>query len=137
MFDVLIETLWNVKYPHVTAQCQLLSRINRNIVECKVAPLTGNYFFCDLCINRNIVECKVRPVCKSSRFRVVLIETLWNVKTANAIASIADLDVLIETLWNVKFLQLSLLRCCLRINRNIVECKEESTGLPSSRVSLY
>ena len=54
-------------------------RINRNIVECKVvcdfnlkAIRTG--------INRNIVECKVQQSIFVSPSKIVLIETLWNVK---------------------------------------------------------
>ena len=53
---VLIETLWNVKL--------YVSPVDR---------LT-------LCINRNIVECKVAVLSGISRGRIVLIETLWNVK---------------------------------------------------------
>ena len=53
-------------------------------------------------INRNIVECKVSPSTLSSTWSVVLIETLWN----------------------VKFHILRFLLQLLRINRNIVECKE-------------
>ena len=54
---VLIETLWNVKQNWGGFQPQGQYRINRNIVECKVAKVL------DFCIkteriNRNIVECK-------------------------------------------------------------------------------
>ena len=57
---VLIETLWNVKIDVRTPVNQCFHRINRNIVECKVARPC---FFC-------IIASKV------------LIETLWNVKLA-------------------------------------------------------
>ena len=98
-------------------------------------------------INRNIVECKGVEQCREHDGQsVVLIETLWNVKTEdsspcpekpscinrNIVECKANFTfkdslhaiVLIETLWNVKIV------CCtfpgtLRrgINRNIVECK--------------
>ena len=98
---VLIETLWNVKQIKTIAEELDLSRINRNIVECKVSCNSGKWraenrinrniveckelmfllsFSLSNCINRNIVECKV--IIGSSRFSLilVLIETLWNVK---------------------------------------------------------
>ena len=59
---------------------------------------------------------------------LVLIETLWNVKKYDPL-TMEELDVvLIETLWNVK--QQNRLRKALQqvsgINRNIVECKENT-----------
>ena len=55
----------------------------------------------------------------------VLIETLWNVKSHMVLACYPDHAVLIETLWNVKDVEIShYLNGLLRINRNIVECKE-------------
>ena len=59
-----------------------------------LAPVPG--------INRNIVECKVKSILYISSSSMVLIETLWNVKTLS--------------------LTVHSRRCC--INRNIVECKE-------------
>ena len=55
-YDVLIETSWNVK-EIILKIIKIKIRINRNIVECKVAqqPITDEFEFC---INRNIVECK-------------------------------------------------------------------------------
>ena len=53
-------------------------------------------------INRNIVECKVEDFKSSRGLRVVLIETLWNVKECSQIQQRQS-------------------RFC--INRNIVECK--------------
>ena len=77
------------------------SRINRNIVECKVhrqqRPLKKRHR-----INRNIVECKERTMTITSISRLVLIETLWNVKLYNSRKGIWSNVVLIETLWNVK-----------------------------------
>ena len=52
-------------------------------------------------INRNIVECKVIFQKVFKRFRIVLIETLWNVKVRCML----------------------LAKLSRRINRNIVECK--------------
>ena len=60
---VLIETLWNVKVIWFKYKENYLSRINRNIVECKVRRISEAHisFFC---INRNIVECKVHLIFK-------------------------------------------------------------------------
>ena len=55
-------------------------------------------------INRNIVECKVLMYSLEVCATVVLIETLWNVKT-----HIFHFSFLLE----------------FRINRNIVECKDK------------
>ena len=56
---------------------------------------------------------------------VVLIETLWNVKTEKDISRETGEGVLIETLWNVKR-QAVISNPLIKgsINRNIVECKE-------------
>ena len=53
-------------------------------------------------INRNIVECKAKCTQNVVRFKLVLIETLWNVEFNSA-----------GGYWNIYY----------RINRNIVECK--------------
>ena len=53
-------------------------------------------------INRNIVECKDLDTGRDRQESGVLIETLWNVKTAFDGFIMFDRDVLIETLWNVK-----------------------------------
>ena len=80
-----------------------------------------------------------------SFFKIVLIETLWNVKTFPSSVSATPPSfnrniveckvfstslvspvyiVLIETLWNVKLLRLILMQIILlSFNRNIVECK--------------
>ena len=55
---VLIETLWNVKYDRSFRSGCILTRINRNIVECKVQIRVVLNGFTHS-INRNIVECKV------------------------------------------------------------------------------
>ena len=56
--------------------------------------------------------------------RIVLIETLWNVKNCTALFFLLLPKVLIETLWNVKYTWgvwcTAWARC---FNRNIVECK--------------
>ena len=53
-------------------------------------------------INRNIVECKGAFQGALQAFRLVLIETLWNVKDFNFSMFRDPVFVLIETLWNVK-----------------------------------
>ena len=80
-------------------------------------------------INRNIVECKVELMMNAAKEYIVLIETSWNVKAAPTIISPANGErVLIETSWNVKDYES---RCEsvkeYSINRNIVECKGESS----------
>ena len=75
--------------------------INRNIVECKDYNLY-RLIQCEFSINRNIVECKGFLRRHRKPGRVVLIETLWNVKSI----------VLCGMIFFIH-----------RINRNIVECK--------------
>ena len=53
-------------------------------------------------INRNIVECKAFPRPLTQELPVVLIETLWNVKSGTRAVITSSAVVLIETLWNVK-----------------------------------
>ena len=67
-------------------------------------------------INRNIVECKDFSTVNLERSPWVLIETLWNVKTE----------------------RLSNKTICLRINRNIVECKaviSKLDGINNGRIN--
>ena len=64
-------------------------------------------------INRNIMECKLAcQTVHGDRTAGVLIETLWNVNTNSQLPSNDSGSVLIETLWNVNsfaiFLLLSL-----------------------------
>ena len=70
------------------------------------------------------MECKVESSNKKKLLKVVLIETLWNVKINGEYFLDDSEDVLIETLWNVKETTVT---CFLSevhsINRNIVECK--------------
>ena len=54
--------------------------INRNIVECK-ANIWDFRLDLEQSINRNIVECKGLRNCQNEHWNLVLIETLWNVKT--------------------------------------------------------
>ena len=144
-FDVLIETQWNVKKCFIASSAPVKPCINRNIVECKVrcGCASGNR---GTGINRNIVECKDRSstarwqqhcvlietqwnvktdiLFQMDSFKAVLIETQWNVKlNADKIKEIAD-KVLIETQWNVKSFCYRFVLPYLRINRNIVECKD-------------
>ena len=55
---VLIETLWNVKELSQGRVIKRITRINRNIVECKVYTASEAVLPAAR-INRNIVECKV------------------------------------------------------------------------------
>ena len=59
--------------------------------------------------------------------RLVLIETLWNVKENGDWHYITRHHVLIETLWNVKWIYRAVSKTSYQtgINRNIVECKVE------------
>ena len=63
IYNVLIETLWNVN-EYTWDECTIR----------------------DCCINRNIVECKLRQNSFTKLSAIVLIETLWNVneRAANA-----------------------------------------------------
>ena len=89
-------------------------------------------------INRNIVECKEITNVINSVKRLVLIETLWNVKRDNGVPIYWDYQVLIETLWNVKNCNNSLEWADdIGINRNIVECKDVRHDGTGSRRSLY
>ena len=97
--QVLIETLWNVKFFHPYFFIFSSCGINRNIMECKVIqanrfrdksvlietlwnvkPVTGDEKTNAGCINRNIMECKEKQNHILSLKKCVLIETLWNVK---------------------------------------------------------
>ena len=53
-------------------------------------------------INRNIVECKGETAAHTSIWRLVLIETSWNVKKVESDTWRGTEYVLIETSWNVK-----------------------------------
>ena len=61
---------------------QRINCINRNIVECKEINYKEGTIEVT-CINRNIVECKDNSRHRHTEHRVVLIETLWNVKLAH------------------------------------------------------
>ena len=75
-------------------------------------------------INRNIVECKGPASSDSLILPLVLIETLWNVKTRVTKIAYVGIEVLIETLWNVKSgVDKNVVIETICINRNIVECK--------------
>ena len=52
-------------------------------------------------INRNIVECKLRCRKPMRRRKPELIETLWNVNIYNPDSVQIHISELIETLWNV------------------------------------
>ena len=71
------------------------------------------------------MECKAKHVTVFLAAFDVLIETSWNVKTADIITKSASYQVLIETSWNVKLYPGGLFLLISSINRNIVECKEK------------
>ena len=125
MFVDLIDTLWNVKLYQAKRLASYNNRFNRYIVECK-AIRTTNVTAGRCRFNRYIVECKDGRLKRHNiKFRLDLIDTLWNVKllqenaryqyhprfnryiveckagSAAAKYIIAEID-LIDTLWNVK-----------------------------------
>ena len=69
-----------------------------------------------ICFNRNIMECKVNVFTIQMVVLIVLIETLWNVKTAGS-------GFFVET--EVGF------------NRNIMECKVNQSVFAGSRVYTF
>ena len=100
-FRVLIETYWNVNYRLLVRLWGWRLRLNRNILECKLAryTLAVNRRFS---LNRNILECK----CPLSK------------------VMLSGSVVLIETYWNVNQDRLALVKDCgFCLNRNILECK--------------
>ena len=97
----LIETLWNVKFiVGYVAQCVVCDLIEtlwnvKNTTAEDHGWLVSRF-------NRDIVECKVIDTYQSTVDEIDLIETLWNVKSKlKSIYSSSNID-LIETLWNVK-----------------------------------
>ena len=100
---VLIETLWNVK------------------VVAAVLPYING-----LVLIETLWNVKKEQQKAAQDMTLVLIETLWNVKVLIQLSIYKIRSVvLIETLWNLKFLTQHLSRLGrVRINRNIVECKE-------------
>ena len=99
MLFELIETLWNVNLGQDVAIFEVITRINRNIVECKyrhyfstvtrdaelietlwnVNDISVIKLVTSRRINRNIVECKSKYCSDSFCKQIELIETLWNV----------------------------------------------------------
>ena len=79
MYEVLIETYWNVKFVAVSIIVDDALGINRNILECKGIS-TRNKSSGKSCINRNILECKAGKNIRIHGEEQVLIETYWNVK---------------------------------------------------------
>ena len=65
----------------------------------------------------------------------VLIETYWNVNTAEQEYDEIKVPVLIETYWNVNIQKTFLLSLPFRINRNILECKFVRVHVRQARVS--
>ena len=125
---VLIETSWNVKFDRYRPLLLLLSRINRNIVECKVwkkisnhddvSCINRNIVECkdfragglhsgNTCINRNIVECKARLPAHLLRAVRSINRNIVECKAAQSMKEFSKEIVLIETSWNVKFARAS------------------------------
>ena len=71
-------------------------------MECKFICINNNIIF-RFRINRNIVECKLAGKYTKKEFEawLELIETLWNVNSAEDEKEKNDNPELIETLWNV------------------------------------
>ena len=97
--------------------------INRNIVECK-GDCGSESFVRVPCINRNIVECKVEVYNVADLVRLRINRNIVECKDSFFDCPLVPLLVLIETLWNVKSVDHLQVDFSLRINRNIVECKE-------------
>ena len=101
-YAVLIETSWNVKLKKIgnTGKHEtVLIETSWNVKMDSNTEVCNGY-----CINRNIVECKGLSLSSRSTLYPVLIETSWNVKTS---------------MLRIHF------SSAPRINRNIVECKEQ------------
>ena len=79
LWQVLIETLWNVKFRRIFPPGTAPRSFNRNIVECK-GGMRRQTVPSALSFNRNIVECKDEYIPAILAVLGVLIETLWNVK---------------------------------------------------------
>ena len=95
-------------------------------MECKAPLILGSVPELLPRINRNIVECKVKEKVDYRALIRVLIETSWNVKFSTESFLDCVVSVLIETSWNVKACSPSNNLTAISINRNIVECKERS-----------
>ena len=109
--------------------------INRNIVECKVTLLPGSTGCHDRSINRNIVECKVSKPPFITSLTLVLIETLWNVKSATISSIFASISGINRNIVECKVPGTG--RLCKtkhRINRNIVECKVASSSYSTPKI---
>ena len=77
-----------------------ITGLNRNILECKFCPPVLLVIY-NSCLNRNILECKSEILSAAAFLSVVLIETYWNVNTADTAPG----------------------ELISRLNRNILECK--------------
>ena len=97
---VLIETLWNVKIENYD-RMEDWTGINRNIVECK-GDCGSESFVRVPCINRNIVECKVEVYNVTDLVRLRINRNIVECKDSFFDCPLVPLLVLIETLWNVK-----------------------------------
>ena len=143
-FFVLIETYWNVKLCICDISLSVPSRINRNILECKevtktkteavAAGINRNILECKgrrccyfndriVSINRNILECKAQQLNVTRAWSSVLIETYWNVKSADSPNAVIASGINRNILECKACCTWSLIPCTHSINRNILECK--------------
>ena len=114
---LLYQTKLYRRFPGFILQCAWRdsNSINRNIVECKVKNCEMKRLYVH-CINRNIVECKVEVYNVADLVRLRINRNIVECKDSFFDCPLVPLLVLIETLWNVKSVETG-------INRNIVECK--------------
>ena len=91
-------------------------------MECKVKNCEMKRLYVH-CINRNIVECKVEVYNVADLVRLRINRNIVECKDSFFDCPLVPLLVLIETLWNVKSVDHLQVDFSLRINRNIVECK--------------
>ena len=123
VLHVLIETYWNVKGidRYICHKC--LSRINRNILECK-EHIGRDKYRKDFVLIETYWNVKLKNVLYLMNRETVLIETYWNVKYVERVTRAGKTIVLIETYWNVKIAFNAKKSDGFSINRNILECKE-------------
>ena len=99
-----------------------ISRINRNIVECKEYGKSC-LKIAVIRINRNIVECKENTVFTGICAIFVLIETSWNVKVIFKSCIIFPSSINRNIVECKAYFPASIQTAISSINRNIVECK--------------
>ena len=86
---------------YLTSNVYQVSRINRNIMECKDESREASGYEC-ICINRNIMECKGISEYDGENPKGRINRNIMECKGISAKSRQSGLSVLIETLWNVK-----------------------------------